>query len=307
MNGRIQRWEVLGRLLLGLLAFCTCWWLGAAWLGVLVAALVFWFHCLVMGGMFVSLLVINRTAAPGAWRLLRAWAGEVLACERVFAWQQPFAAHAQADFVPVNSAQRGVLLLHGFTCNRGLWNSWRERLTAAGHPHIALTMEPAFGAIDTYASLIEAAVQRLTAITGEPPLVVAHSMGGLAARAWWRQFGAGRLPPRIVTLATPHQGTLMARFSFSTNSRQMRLGSDWLAALAASESPALGAYFDCYYSRCDQIVCPAGHAVLAGSRSIELPATGHLAIVFHPRVWADVLALLRQPRLDQACSTPRRI
>ena len=34
-----------------------------------------------------------------------------------------------------------------------------------------------------------AAVAALTRQTGRPPLLVAHSMGGLSARAWWRSVG----------------------------------------------------------------------------------------------------------------------
>ena len=294
MNGKLQRWQLLARLLLSAVVFAAAWRAGAPLLGWVLAGLCFWLHCLVMGGLFASLRQINRAAAPGRWTLLRAWGGEVIACERVFAWQQPFAEHACADYVPATSPQRGVLLLHGFTCNRGIWNSWRQRLTEAGHPHAAPSLEPAFGSIEAYAEAIEAAVQRLTTCTGQPPLIVAHSMGGLAVRAWWRRFGAGRSLPRIVCLGTPHRGTTMARFSFTTNSRQMRQQSDWLGALAASEPDGFGAQFDCYYSNCDQIVCPADAAVLPGSRAIALPATGHLAMVFHPRVFADVLRLLRQ-------------
>jgi triacylglycerol lipase len=40
-----------------------------------------------------------------------------------------------------------------------------------------------FGGIDDYAPLIEQAVQQVTQATGRPPLLVCHSMGGLAARA----------------------------------------------------------------------------------------------------------------------------
>lgn len=295
MNGRIQRWQLLGRTLLGIFAWMACWRAGAPLLGLVLALAVFWFHIGVMGGLFASLTQLNRAVAPGRLALLRAWAGEVIACERVFAWQQPFAEYREADFLPQQSSRRGVLLLHGFTCNRGVWNSWRQRLTTAGHAHLAPSLEPAYGSIDDYADEIEAAFQQLAASTGRPPLIVAHSMGGLALRAWWRRFGAGRRLPRVITLGTPHQGTMMARFSFSTNSRQMRLRSDWLAALAASEPARFGAQFDCFYSRCDQIVCPADTAVLPGARAIDLPATGHLAMVFHPQVFAEVMRQLALP------------
>ena len=293
MNGRIQRWQLLLRFALSLALGVWLWRAGWPLMSLLGASMVFWFHGLVMLGLFLSLGRSNRgPSQPGLLQLLRAWGPELIACERVFAWQQPFAEHRVPDFIPPHSRQRGVLLLHGYTCNRGLWNGWMRRLRQRGHPHIALSMEPAFGSIDAYADQIETAVRRLRAISQQAPLIVAHSMGGLAARAWWRKHGRPGRMQRIVTLGSPHAGTLMASFSPAVNARQMRRQSEWLSELAGSESADLGAQFDCYYSNCDQIVCPAETALYPGCRAVYLPGNGHLRLVFHEQVFADVMKLL---------------
>ena len=297
-NARTQRWQLLGRGLLGLAVWIGFWRAGSPALGLLLGLVAFWFYGLLMVGVFASLTRINRGAAvpaPGLAQLMRAWWWELVVCEWVFAWQQPFAEHRVPDFVPPHSRQRGVLLLHGYTCNRGLWNGWMRRLRAQGHPHIALSMEPAFGSIDAYAASIEKAVTWLTAATGQPPLIVAHSMGGLAARAWWKAHGRPGRVHRFITLGSPHAGTLMASFSPAVNARQMRRSSAWLTEMAGREAADLGAQFDCYFSHCDQIVCPVGTAVLPGAQAIHLPGTGHLALVFHPQVFAGVLARLQEP------------
>lgn len=305
MNASIQRWQLLLRIALAVGALLWFERAGAPWTGLLVAALLFWFYGLVLGLIFAHLPRINRADRPSVGQLVRAWWNEFIICERIFAWQQPFREHRQPDFVPERSDKRGVLMLHGYTCNRGLWNDWMERLSERGHPHIALSMEPAFGSIDAYADGIEAAVARLTACSGgKPPVIVAHSMGGLAARAWWRKHGKAGRVHRIVTLGSPHGGTLMASFSPAFNARQMRRPSPWLAELAGAEPADFGAQFDCYYSHCDQIVCPADTAVLPGSRAIHLPGTGHLALVFHQRVWADLLQLLQHPPAQAPTKTP---
>jgi triacylglycerol lipase len=307
MNARIQRWQLLLRAILALATLISCWRSGAPWLGLLLAAAVFWLYGLGMLMMFAWLPRLNTGQPPsGRLQLLRAWWHELIVCERVFAWQQPFAAQRHADFLPssraVSRGQRGVLLLHGFACNRGVWNSWMGPLRARGHPHIALTLEPVYGAIDAYVAQIEAAVQTLEQRCGQPPVIVAHSMGGLAARAWWRRHGqAGRIH-RCLTLGTPHAGTLMARFGMAVNARQMRRQSRWLSELAAHEAATRSAQqsqdfagrFDCYFSRCDQIVCPADTAVLPGSQAIEVVGSGHLALVFQPRILADLLRLLEE-------------
>jgi triacylglycerol esterase/lipase EstA (alpha/beta hydrolase family) len=50
-------------------------------------------------------------------------------------------------------------------------------------------------------------VRRVTQATGLPPVIVAHSMGGLATRAWLRAFSADARVHRVITLGTPHGGT----------------------------------------------------------------------------------------------------
>jgi triacylglycerol lipase len=300
MNARIQRGQLLLRLLLALGGLIWLWPSSPAQ-ALALAALLFWGYGLVMGVGFASLLWINNQAGPArpsVWQLPAVWWREFWICEWVFALQQPFAEHRQPDHLPERSTQRGVLLLHGFSCNRGLWNHWLPRLRREGHAVIALSMEPALGSIDAYADQIEAALQRLQACTGQPPLVVAHSMGGLALRAWWRRHGgsgaAGRLH-RVITLGSPHEGTVMARFGHATNARQMRRDSRWLAALAAGEGPEFRARFLCYYSGCDQVVCPADTAVLPGAEARHRPGLGHLALVFDAQVFDEVLVQLRSP------------
>lgn len=298
MNAQIQRLQVLLRLLLagGLLVWL---WPAEGPLAALAwAALGFWGYGLVMLLGFLALPLINRgeaAPAPALPGLLRAWWQEFWACERVFAWQQPFRAAREPDHLPaVANGRRGVLLLHGYSCNRGLWNGWLPRLRARGHACIALTMEPAFGSIDAYADEIEAALRRLERATGMVPLVVAHSMGGLALRAWWRRHGGsdpGRLH-RGITLGTPHAGTVMAALGSATNARQMRRAGAWLGELGAAETPALRARLICYYSNADQVVCPAGTAALAGAEARYKPGLGHLQLVFDPGLFAEVLTEL---------------
>lgn len=243
---------------------------------------------------FLLLAAFGRDAAApraSASMLLRAWAGEVRASWRVFSWRQPFFAEREPDLLAA-PGQTAVLLVHGYFCNRAVWTSWLRRLRARGVPVTALTLAPPFGRIDDWVPAIDRAVADLQQRSGRPPLVVAHSMGGLAVRAWLASQADAALADarvqRVITIAAPHQGTWMARFGHSPNARQMQLGHPWLAALAATETAARRARFTCFYGHADNIVFPASAAMLAGADNRHLAAVAHVDMVEHPAIWDEV-------------------
>ncbi|RYF44710.1 MAG: alpha/beta fold hydrolase, partial [Comamonadaceae bacterium] len=143
--------------------------------------------------------------------------------------------------------------------------------------------------IDAYVATIEQAVRRVETLTGRPPVLVCHSMGGLAARAWWRAHGVDGRVARIITIGSPHHGTWLARFSRMPNGRQMRQRNAWLAALELSETRRPLPPCTCWYSNCDNIVFPARTASLPHADNRLLPGVAHVALAFHPAVIADTM------------------
>jgi triacylglycerol lipase len=314
MLARLQRRLVLGTLLIVVLLAAGLA-AGGAW-GWALAVVLFGTagHALVLGFEFICLAWVNRgdpAPPPTTGELLRAWWSESVIAPRVFAWRQPFRHDAWPDVVEPLAApasggvssptppRRGVVLVHGFICNRAFWQPWYPRLRALGIPHASVDLEPVFGSIDAYAAQIEAAVQRIEAATGLPPVLVCHSMGGLAARAWLRENarrgGREERVHRIITIGTPHQGTWLARWSFTPNGHQMRQGSPWLRELVADESAARRARFICYYSPCDNIVFPPSTAVLPGAEAHLVRGAAHVHMAFLPEVIEPVLARIAAP------------
>ena len=257
-------------------------------------------HSLVLAIEFAMLGHVGRhdpAPRPTPLQWLRAWWGEVVSATLVFGWQQPFRANAEPDFVPVGlqvpAHGRGVVLVHGYVCNRGIWNPWMRRLRAARVPFVAVNLEPLFGSVDAYAPLIERAVAQLEAATGLPPVVVAHSMGGLATRAWLQAYAADARVHRVITIGTPHRGTWLARFGRSINGLQMRLDGDWQKQLAAREPAWRFERFTCFYSHCDNIVFPASTATLPGASNRHVTAAAHVHMVFRPEVYDEAMRWLR--------------
>lgn len=202
-----------------------------------------------------------------------------------------------------------VLMLHGYGANAAFWQPFSRKLAQAGISHSAVDLEPVLAGIDDYAPLIGDAVDALCRASGAPRVILlCHSMGGLAARAWLRQCGPDRVA-RIITLGTPHHGSTLAGYGLGLNARQMLPPagepSDWLTALAAAEDEARRALFVSIYSRHDNIVAPQSSAILPGARNVGLDLVGHVALGFDREVGERVLAEIISVRQSRSTAGNR--
>jgi pimeloyl-ACP methyl ester carboxylesterase len=262
-------------------------------------------YALVLALEFVAVHRVNRgdaVAAAGRLTLAQAWGQEVRVALQVFSGRKPLLWRRCPDeVVPPAPGQTAVVLVHGFVCNRGLWLPWMRELLRRGMPYTSVNLEPVFGSINDYIPLIDDAVQRAQALTGRPPVLVCHSMGGLAARAWCAATpDAHARVRRVITIGSPHHGTWLGRFSRMPNGRQMRQQGAWLVDLQSREAaltPAnTYARFTCWYSNADNIVFPASTAMLPGADNRHVPGVAHVALAFHPRVMAETLAWVASVR-----------
>lgn len=236
-------------------------------------------------------LIQSRTGGPTAlwWRVL--WA-EYTSAVLVFMLRQPWPRRPNGVQMPLvtPSGQAGavpVLLVHGYLCNHRVWDSMARALRQAGHPVLAVDLEPLFGSIDSYAAVIEAALQRLQAETGAPQVaLVGHSMGGLVIRAWLRTQNTAQLGrvARILTLGTPHQGTRIPQPVATPNGVQMHWHSPWIQALQASEGAEQHALIHIALNLNDNICFPQAAQVLPGVAVTEFSGIGHLEMCRHLRV-----------------------
>ena len=239
---------------------------------------------------------------PSFVQLVRAWWRELVCVVRLFGWHQALRSQAVPDHLGASTrGKRGVVMIHGFVSNRGLWVDWMKRLRSQNHAYVAVNLEPVLGSIDDYLPIIEAAVQQVTAASGMAPILVCHSMGGLAARAWLRRQDDPTRAARIVTIGTPHHGTALARLqllALGRNAAEMHPGSPWLQGLNANQDmnkPVSAGYisFVCYYSNSDNIVFPATTACLYGADNRHVPGVAHVALVADARVMDETLKLIQ--------------
>lgn len=225
-----------------------------------------------------------------ALMMLREFWFSMLCWFRLFPFARPYDRHFEGDLRPP------VLLLHGYGANSGFWERLHRRLSADRIGHGAVDLEPVLGSIDSYADHIEEAVHRLLeANHASSVIVVCHSMGGLAARAWLRRYGPQRVA-RVITLGTPHAGSLLAGYGIGINARQMLPSSawnsgerHWLSALSTSEDSSVRSLLVSLWSRHDNIVMPQNSAELGHAKNIVVEGVGHVALGFDARVLDQVM------------------
>jgi triacylglycerol esterase/lipase EstA (alpha/beta hydrolase family) len=156
--------------------------------------------------------------------------------------------------------------------------------SARGESCWAADFEPVYGSIDAWVPQLAARIDALLGATEAARVVlVAHSMGGLAARAYLRQHGGAKVA-RLVTIGSPHRGSMHAQLGAGENAREMEPGSRWLEALAAGESGGIAAPLVCIYSHHDDFVAPQTGGAHPSGRNVPLAGTGHFALLWSPTV-----------------------
>ena len=221
----------------------------------------------------------NAGSSSGVW--FQAFWGEFRAALTVFVMRQPWAGGKPGVQMPLpNAAQRTmqvpVLLVHGYVCNHRVWDDVALALRRAGHPVLAIDLEPLFTSIDNYADLIEHAVLELIERSGATQVaLMGHSMGGLVIRAWLRACGTARVA-KVITLGTPHQGTRLAGVLTTSNGAQMAWKSPWIKALEHEETAAARALMHIALTAQDNVCYPQREQVLPGVVVTEFKGQGHL-------------------------------
>jgi pimeloyl-ACP methyl ester carboxylesterase len=194
-----------------------------------------------------------------------------------------------------------ILLLHGVLCNGAAWRDWISRLAARGlGPVYTLSYGPPFASIDWFVEQAAAKIDAILAATGARKVaLVGHSMGGLVARAYLRRHGVAKVHC-LVTIGTPHHGSMHAWIFPGTCLAQMRPGSTWLAELNRDESTPPPVPVVSLWSWHDSMVAPQTSSRLAGAANIELTGIGHNALLGDPQVFALVADELKKMAREAA-------
>jgi triacylglycerol esterase/lipase EstA (alpha/beta hydrolase family) len=265
----------------------------AAWWFLAGAPIAYFAPVIALVTVWFTLAWIWRTPRPpdarlGLGRSLRLFVGEARA---VAASWPLMALHRVLIHDPAPAvAALPIVLIHGVLVNDGVWSGFRRYFARHGiGPAYTINYGPPLADIEVFARQLAAKIDAVCAATGATRVaLVGHSMGGLVARAYLRQFGRDRVA-RLVSIGTPHHGSILAWTLPGRCLAQMHPGNPWLAELNRGEGAPLPVPVMAIWSRHDSMVAPQASCTLACAENIALVGVGHNALL-NDRGVMDIVA-----------------
>lgn len=183
----------------------------------------------------------------------------------------------------LEAAGTPILLVHGLIDNRSIFAVLRRGLTRRGFTSIyAMNYSSVTTDLRTAALQLSHEVEQIVEETGYERIhIIAHSLGGLIARYYVTRLGGDDRVHTLVTLGTPHKGTLLAYALPLPLLRQMRPGSGLIRELE-EPVPRCKTRFISYWTDADQLVVPQRNGALhhkdLAVRNIKLHGIGHVSL-----------------------------
>lgn len=188
-----------------------------------------------------------------------------------------------------DAAGTPIVLVHGILDNRSVFTVFRRVLRRRGFTTLHAVNYSLFtGDVRSAARELRAHIAQVRERTGaEKVHVVGHSLGGVIARYYVQRMGGDAVVDTLVTLGSPHSGTLMAYLMPTPLAAQLRPGSDLMSELD-EPAPGCRTRFLVVWSRMDEMIVPQRNARLAHPdlhhEHYERSDVGHLSLPIDSRV-----------------------
>lgn len=188
-------------------------------------------------------------------------------------------------WTPPAPEKRPILFVHGIFHNKSAFIYLKQQLSRRGWHHFReVDLFTSIYSIPKLAAQIKTQVEKLQARYHAKQVdIVAHSMGGVVARYYIQKLGGDGQVANLVTLGTPHQGTVWSRFSLLAHIRELAPDSRLLSELNDLPPPektrvvtVAGAW--------DILMTPRQCTSWKGTRHIQLKRVGHAGLLYSRRV-----------------------
>jgi triacylglycerol lipase len=203
----------------------------------------------------------------------------------------------------VAAASTPVLLVHGIVDNRTIFVPLRRSLRRRGfHSIQTFSYGPHTTDVRETAARLAVVVEQMCEESGsERVFIIGHSLGGLIARYYVQRLEGHRRVDTLITLGSPHEGTLTAELFPHRLVRQLRTRSDLIEELR-EPAPDCDTRFLAVYSEVDHLIVPARNGAISHpdlhAENLGVPATGHLSLPINGRVIHRICTTLAHVRAE---------
>ena len=264
---------------------------------------------LIVGAVLAVLVLIGGGAGLGLWWLAGNDLPAPLAAGRPTATTPGAAPRTTSPTSPSSAPTTApvrpgpVLLVPGYGGDTALLQPLAARLRADGRTASIVTLPgDATGDITAQARTLDRVVRAAIARGAGSVDVVGFSAGGVVARVWAGRLGGAALARRVVTLGSPHHGTVIAGLAAALLPGECPLACRQLAPdspLLTGLGPApAGPRWTSIWTTHDDLVSPADSSRLDGALDIALQdicaddASRHAQLPSDPLVQSLVRAAL---------------
>lgn len=189
-----------------------------------------------------------------------------------------------------------TILVPGFSDDTDILRGLESHLRGVGIAAYAISPQPSNGVVGLEVLAQELAATVAQQFTATTPLnFVGFSMGGLICRSYIQHYGGLARTERLITLATPHQGTWTAYTYNRPACVQMRPGSDFLAALNQDLSALQQLNFTSIWTPLDLTILPPTSSYLPVGEMVQVWSPFHYTLLLDPRIIQIITTQLRQP------------
>lgn len=182
-----------------------------------------------------------------------------------------------------------VVLVHGFLQSGHSYRTMRKRLEKHNIRCLTARLSPSDGrsGICTLAGNLKEQIDEAFGPDEEFSLV-GYSMGGLVGRYYLQKLGGAERCQQLITIASPHQGTVMANLYPSKGARQMRRGSEFLRDLQATEHELGDIPVASYRTPLDLMILPSTSSIWERADNEAHTVAMHPLMLRDSRVLDDV-------------------
>jgi triacylglycerol lipase len=182
-----------------------------------------------------------------------------------------------------------IVLVHGMWDTVALFEKLQPFLESKGLTVYSFDMVPSDGA-----ATLEVLAKQLAAFVDRtfPPEqsidLLGFSMGGIVSRYYLQRLNGLMRTQRLVTVSTPHNGTVMAEFSTKPGAKQLRVGSLFLQDLNRDLKQLEAVTLISIWTPFDAIIVPAASSQLPIGQNRTVGVLWHKWMMFDQRSLAAI-------------------